>query len=117
MKIGKVRYLRNDRVFRTKYINNTLKRAVERAGVTHTKGRVTFRDFRSSSITLMDEAGVNPVIRMKIVGHSVEELRKHGISKIHFDYLNPSKETLYDAIMQLYNYLFEEKGFKRVGGF
>ena len=114
VKIGKVRYLRDDRVFRTKYINNTLNRAVERAGVTHTKGRVTFRDLRSSSITLMDEAGVNPVIRMKIVGHSSKLRVIAGISKVHFDYSDIQLETLYKAITKLHNYLFEKKGMKKL---
>jgi integrase len=111
----KVQYLHDDRVFKTKYIHNTWKRAVLRAGVTNPKGRIRFHDLRSSFITLMNEAGVNPIIRMKIVGHTTpKELKELGISKVHLDYIDPSPETLYKEIMKLYDYLYMVKKFKKI---
>jgi integrase len=111
----KVQYLYDDRVFRMKNIHNTWRRKVERARVTHPKGRIRFHDLRSSFITLMDEAKAEPIIRMKIVGHTTpKELKELGISKVHLDYIDPSPETLYKEIMKLYDYLYRVKKFKKI---
>ena len=104
----------DDRVFHIKHVNNTWNRAVESAGVTHPKGKIRFHDLRSSFITLMVEAEVAPLITMKIVGHSSKLRVITGISKVHFDYSDIQLETLYKAIMQLHDYLFEKKGMKKV---
>jgi integrase len=111
----KVRSIKgDDRVFHIRHVNSTWRRTVESTGLTHPKGKIRFHDLRSSFVTLMVEAGVAPLITMKIVGHSSKLRMVTGISKVHFDYSDIQLETLYKAIMKLYDYLFEKKGMKKL---
>jgi integrase len=111
----KVRSIKgDDRVFHIRHVNSTWRRTVESTGLTHPKGKIRFHDLRSSFITLMVEAEVASLITMKIVGHSSKLRVIAGISKVHFDYSDIQLETLYKAIMQLHDYLFEKKGMKKL---
>jgi integrase len=103
------------RIFRTKKYDQTWVRAVEKAGVTHWKGNIRFHDLRSSFITLMEDAGVEDEIRMKIVGHTVRGSEELKISQIHMDYLDPFKKRLNRAIMQVYQHLLQvEEKFQKI---